>query len=195
MMSMRIGWRGCLRRFDEFGLFDGFDLWGAVGRFGRFCSKHEKTMTIEKLEDLIIWQLGRELAKEIYELTKSDCFKEDYEFRSQIRNSSGSVPDNIAEGFEREGNNEFIQFLSISKGSCGECRSQIYRAFDRAYIDKAKLDYFVEKTSRLCSKIHNTIAAVRKSDFRGRKYKTEQSENAPQTNQTPQTIQTIQTKL
>ena len=71
-------------------------------------------MTIEKFEDLIIWQLGRELAKEIYHLTKSDCWKEDFEFRSQIRNSSGSVPDNVAEGFEREGDNEFVNFLSIS---------------------------------------------------------------------------------
>ncbi len=148
-------------------------------------------MTITKFEDLIIWQLGRELAKEIYELTKADIWKEDWEFRSQIRNSSGSVPDNIAEGFEREGNNEFIQFLSISKGSCGECRSQIYRAFDRSYIDKAKLDYFIEKTSRLCSKIHNTITTVRKADFRGHKYKTEQSDNATKT---PQTNQTHQTK-
>ena len=150
-------------------------------------------MTIEKFEDLIIWQLGRDNAKEIYDLTKADIWKEDYEFRSQIRNSSGSVPDNIAEDFEREGNNEFIQFLSISKGSCGECRSQIYRAFDRAYIDKVTLDYFVEKTSRLCSKIHNTITTVRKSDFRGRKYKTDLSENAPKTNQTPQTNQTNKT--
>jgi four helix bundle protein len=151
-------------------------------------------MTIEKFEDLVIWQQGRELAKEIYELTKADCWREGFEFRNQIRNSSGSVPDNIAEGFEREGNNEFIQFLSISKGSCGECRSQIYRAFDRTYIDKVKLDYFVEKTSRICSKIHNTIISVRKSDFRGRKYKTDQPENAPKTNQTPQTHQTHQTK-
>jgi len=128
-------------------------------------------MTIERFEDLIIWQIGRELAKEIYELTKHEIWREDFEFRAQIRNSAGSVPDNIAEGFEREGNNELIQFLSIAKGSCGECRSQIYRAFDRNYIDKAKLDHFIEKTSRLCSKIHNTIITVQKSDFRGNKFK------------------------
>ena len=128
-------------------------------------------MTISRFEDLVIWQLGRELAREIYLLTKESCWQEDWEFRSQIRNSSGSVPDNIAEGFEREGNNEFINFLSISKGSCGECRSQIYRAFDRQYITQSQLDYFVEKTSRLCSKIHNTITTTQKSDFRGNKFK------------------------
>jgi len=128
-------------------------------------------MTIEKFEDLIIWQLGRDLAKEIYILTKSDCWKEDYEFRSQIRNSSGAVPDNISEGFEREGNNEFVNFLSIAKGSCGECRSQIYRAFDRQYLGKDQFDHFIAKTSILCSKIHNTIAKVNTSGFKGTKFK------------------------
>lgn len=128
-------------------------------------------MTIEKFEDLIIWQLGRDLAKEIYVMTKSECWKEDYEFRSQIRNSSGSVPDNISEGFEREGNNEFVNFLSIAKGSCGECRSQIYRAFDRQYLAKEQFDYFIAKTSILCSKIHNTITKVNTSGFKGTKFK------------------------
>jgi four helix bundle protein len=111
------------------------------------------------------------VAREIYELSKSDCWREDYEFRSQIRNSSGSVPDNIAEGFEREGNNEFVNFLSIAKGSCGECRSQIYRAFDRQYIDGERLEYFRAKTSVLCSKIHNTISSVNASGLKGNKFK------------------------
>lgn len=128
-------------------------------------------MTIEKFEDLIIWQLGRDLAKEIYGLTKSNCWKEDYEFRSQTRNSSGSVPDNISEGFEREGNNEFVNFLSIAKGSCGECRSQIYRAYDRQYLSKEQLDYFVGKTSILCSKIHNTIVKINASGFKRTKFR------------------------
>jgi four helix bundle protein len=128
-------------------------------------------MTVEKFEDLVIWQLGRELAKEVYELTKADCWKEDYEFRSQIRSSSGSVPDNIAEGFEREGNNEFVNFLNIAKGSCGECRSQIYRAYDRRYIDEERLEYFRAKTAILSSKIHNTISSVNASGVKGTKFK------------------------
>jgi four helix bundle protein len=128
-------------------------------------------MTIEKFEDLIIWQLGRELAKEVYELTKADCWKEDYEFRGQIRSSSGSVPDNIAEGFEREGNNEFVNFLSIANGSCGECRSQIYRAYDRRYLDKEKYEFFLSKTTVLSVKIHNTMTSVNSSGIKGSKFK------------------------
>ncbi|HLP93733.1 MAG TPA: four helix bundle protein [Saprospiraceae bacterium] len=127
-------------------------------------------MTVKKFEDLIIWQLAKELAKEIYELTLADCWKEDFTFRNQIRNSSGSVPDNIAEGFEREGNNEFVNFLSIAKGSCGECRSQIYRAYDRKYFSKEVFDRFVGKTSVLCAKIHNTIVSIRTSELKGKKY-------------------------
>ncbi|MEZ4987461.1 MAG: four helix bundle protein [Saprospiraceae bacterium] len=128
-------------------------------------------MTIKRFEELIIWQLGRELAKDIYELTKADCWNEDFNFRGQIWRSSGSVPDNIAEGFEREGNKEFKQFLSIAKGSCGECRTQIYRAYDRGYISKEQFDFLVEKTVVLGTKIHNTMAAISQADSKGNKFR------------------------
>lgn len=135
------------------------------------ANENEKTMTISTFEDLVIWQLGRELAKEIYELNKLDCCKEDYDFRSQIRRSSGSIPDNIAEGFEREGNNEFVNFLSIAKGSCGEFRSQINRASDRRYFSKEQFELYIRKTTTLSVKIHNTMESTRKSDIRGYKFK------------------------
>jgi four helix bundle protein len=128
-------------------------------------------MTIDRFEQLVIWQLGREFAQEIYILTKEPCWKEDLDFRNQIRSSSGSIPDNIAEGFEREGNNEFVQFLSIAKGSCGESRSQIYRAFDREYFSKEKSEDLVRKSETLSVKIHNTMTSAKKSDFRGNKFK------------------------
>ena len=84
-------------------------------------------MKIERFEDLEIWQDARELCKYVYKTTIKEPFCHDYKLRDQIRASSGSIMDNIAEGFERDGNKEFVQFLSVSKGSCGECRSQSYR--------------------------------------------------------------------
>ena len=87
-------------------------------------------MTVNNIEDLVTWQLARELNKDIYVNTNTPEFFKDYRFCAQIRAAVGSIMDNIAEGFEREGNKEFIQFLYIAKGSCGEVKSQLYRASD-----------------------------------------------------------------
>jgi four helix bundle protein len=75
---------------------------------------------IEKFEDLIIWQEARKLCQEIYRHTSKPPFSKDYSLKDQINASSGSVMDNIAEGFERGGNKEFINFLGISRGSWAE---------------------------------------------------------------------------
>jgi four helix bundle protein len=103
--------------------------------------------TITKFEDLEIWKLAREQAKEIYQLTKDGSFAKDFDLKNQINASAGSAMDNIAEGFERFSNKEFAQFLIISKGSNGEVRSQLYRAFDRNHISeellKIRLDFSI----------------------------------------------------
>lgn len=91
--------------------------------------------TIKRFEDLEIWQDARRLPKEIIFISKNTDLNKDFKLNAQIKDSSGSVMDNIAEGFERNGNIEFRQFLSIAKGSAGETRSQLYRVFDNDYIN------------------------------------------------------------
>ena len=127
--------------------------------------------TIKSFEDLDIWLLARKLCDEIYQISISTPLHKDYKLNNQIKGSSGSVMDNIAEGFERDGNREFIQFLSISKGSCGETRSQLYRVFDRNYIDQKKFDDLLEQTLTLSKKISSFMSYLNNNDYKGRKYK------------------------
>lgn len=117
-----------------------------------------------------IWKEARELAKRVFVITSIEPFHSDFKFRDQIKASSGSVMDNIAEGFERDGNKEFIQFLSVSKGSCGEARSQSYRAFDYQYINQDVLDELILRTTQLGRKISSFISYLKKSEFKGSKY-------------------------
>lgn len=110
--------------------------------------------TINNFEDLEIWKKSRELCKKIDSLLlqNPECSQN---LKSQIDRSSSSVMDNIAEGFERQGNKEFINFLSMSKGSCGEVRSQLIRAFDRKYINETE-----------CNKLKSECLELSKNDFR-----------------------------
>ena len=127
-------------------------------------------MKVDRFEDLEIWQDARELAKFVFEISSREPFCKDFKFRDQIRASSGSVMDNIAEGFERGGNKEFSQFLYISKGSCGETRSQGYRAFDYNYITQDELDELIKKTVSESVKIAHMIQYLKNSDFKGAKF-------------------------
>ena len=126
--------------------------------------------TIKRFEDLEIWQDARRLSKEIILISKNTELNKDFRFNAQIINASGSVMDNIAEGFERNGNAEFRQFLSIAKGSSGEVRSQLYRVFDNDYINDEKLNYLVTEYERLSVEIHNFITYLNKRDFKGTKF-------------------------
>lgn len=133
-------------------------------------------MTISDFEDLEIWKLARELSRTIYQITKTKEFNKDIRFCSQIRASAGSIMDNIAEGFEREGRKEFIQFLYIAKGSCGEVRSQLYRSFDVEYISKEQFDSLIYKTRTLGTKIANMINYLKQTQITGNKHKGKDAE-------------------
>jgi four helix bundle protein len=126
--------------------------------------------TITRFEDLDIWKEARRLAKEIHFICIETELKNDFRFRDQIKAASGSVMDNIAEGFERNGNLEFRQFLSIAKGSAGETRSQLYRALDFNYIDEQKFTTLRIDYENLSGKINNFISYLNKKDFKGTKY-------------------------
>lgn len=127
-------------------------------------------MKVEKFEDLEIWIIARELCKFIFEITEKLPFSKDYKFRDQIRSASGSIMDNIAEGFERGGNKEFVQFLSIAKGSCGETRSQSYRAFDFNYINQDSFDKINIQSINLSKKISSLMSYLKQSEFKGSKF-------------------------
>ena len=126
--------------------------------------------TINRFEDLEICKESRRLAKEIHIISIETGLKSDFKFKEQIKSSSGSVMDNIAEGFERDGNIEFRQFLSIAKGSAGETRSQLYRVFDFGYIDEQKFELLKKDYENLSGKIKNFITYLNKKDFKGNKF-------------------------
>ncbi len=127
--------------------------------------------TISRFEDLEIWKNARILYKNIRECTLLDNFSRDFTLKDQILRSSGSIMDNIAEGFGREGNKEFIYFLSISQGSCNEVQSQLYRAYDSAYIDEKTRIQLHEQTKKIIAGIKALSKYLRKSELKGNKFK------------------------
>ena len=126
--------------------------------------------TIKTFEDINAWQKARMLSKKIFELTLSESFSKDYALRDQINRSMGSVMDNIAEGFERGGTKEFIQFLSIARGSAGEVRSQLHRALDRNHLDRVRYDLLVGDIQSISKMLMGFISYLRKSKIRGVKF-------------------------
>ncbi len=127
-------------------------------------------MPVKYFEDLEIWKDARLLTKAIYRLTQDAKFAKDYALRDQIRRAAVSVMSNVAEGFERSGNQEFTQFLYIAKASCGEVRSHLYVALDQSYIAPKDCDDASKSFRRLSIMIGNLIDYLKCSGMKGSKY-------------------------
>lgn len=127
--------------------------------------------TISNFEEIISWKEARDLNKIIGDLIDTGRFKNNFRLINQIEGSAGSIMDNIAEGFERNGNKEFRQFLYISKGSCGELRSQLYRALDKNLITTEEFDTIGNKARKISSLIQKFISYINNTDEKGSKYK------------------------
>ena len=128
-------------------------------------------MSAKYFEDLEVWKLSRELTNKIYNVSNDGRFAKDYGLRDQIRRAAVSIMSNIAEGYERGGNQEFIQFLSIAKASCGEVRSQLYVVMDQGYMNKKECEQLIDNDRKLSIMINNFIEYLKEGTYKGTKYK------------------------
>lgn len=127
--------------------------------------------TWNSFENIDVWQLSRKLSKDIFHLFTHTPLGKDFGLKDQMNRSSGSIMDNIAEGFGRGGNKEFIIFLGYSKGSCLELKSQLNRCYDRKYISETDFELYKQKTTEIDNKLGGLIAYLKKSNYKGIKFK------------------------
>jgi four helix bundle protein len=127
--------------------------------------------TIQKFEDLEIWQKARLLSQKIYPLTFIKPISEDFRYKDQIRGSAGSIMDNIAEGFERGSKLEFVNSLTIAKGEVGEFKSQLYRGLDNQYLTKELFDNLYALADELTKMITSFVSYLNKTAIKGQKFK------------------------
>jgi four helix bundle protein len=127
--------------------------------------------TIRNFEELEAWTHARGLVGEVYSLTAGGRFAKDFGLRDQIRRAGVSIMANIAEGYERDGTGEFIQFLSIAKGSAGEVKCHLYIARDQNYLNQEQFDHLLSITNKVGKLIGGLINYLRRSGVKGNKFK------------------------
>lgn len=127
--------------------------------------------SFQRFEDIEAWQKARELTKAIYAMSNDGQFARDFGLRDQIRRASVSIMSNIAEGFGRGGNKEFMQFLSTAKGSASEVQAQLYVAIDAGYINQDQFQKLYSETEATARMIAGLLWYLQNSDFKGAKYK------------------------
>lgn len=128
-------------------------------------------MNIARFEDIEAWQAGRDLTRAIYRATKTKAFRRDFGLVDQIRRAAVSITSNIAEGFERGGDKEFLHALSVAKGSCGEVRSQLYVALDEEYITTGEFETLSSQALATSRLLAGFIRYLQSSNVRGSKFK------------------------
>jgi len=126
---------------------------------------------IKKFEELESWKKARELTNAVYEATAAGRFTRDFGLKDQIRRASISILSNIAEGFERGGDKEFLQFLAVAKGSCGEVRAQLYIAVDQGYLPQDLFEDLSKNAAEIGRLISGMMKYLSKSELRGSKYR------------------------
>ena len=127
--------------------------------------------TVRRFEDLEAWKKGRELVKALYKASAAGPFGRDFVLRDQVRRAAVSITSNIAEGFERAGRKEFLQFLSLSKGSCGELRSQLYHAADLQYISPKEFDVITRQLLEVSRMISGLMHYLQGAQLPGTKFR------------------------
>jgi four helix bundle protein len=127
--------------------------------------------TIQKFEELEIWQLARKIYNQVSKIAELLKAAKEFRFAEQIKSAAGSIMDNIAEGFERNSRLEFLNSLSISKGECGELKSQLYRALDDNYISEKQFEELYENADNESKKIASFIKYLNTSEIKGLKFK------------------------
>jgi four helix bundle protein len=127
--------------------------------------------TIKRFEDIEAWQKARELAKTIYDVTAGGKLSRDFGLRDQMRRSAVSILSNIAEGFERGGDKEFIQFIAMAKGSSAEIRAQLYVGLDQGYIAQEVFDRISDFTIQISKMLSGLMKYLRTSHYKGSKFK------------------------
>ena len=126
---------------------------------------------LRRFEELDAWKRSRELARLIYEYTRVGAFTKDFGLRDQIRRAAVSVMSNIAEGFERGGNAEFVHFLTMAKGSAGEVEAQLYVAVDQKYLGEEAFERMREEIDSIKRLIGGLIRHLKQSGIKGQKFK------------------------
>ncbi len=136
--------------------------------------------TYNSFEDLPVWRGAKELAILIYKTTSKDKFNRDYGLKDQIQRATVSVSSNIAEGFERGTKQEFIQYLYIARGSCGELRSQLFIAKEIGYLDNKEFEELYDVTKKVSKQISGFVEYLKTTNILGQKFHRKQSQEARQ---------------